>query len=109
MQNHFRIARCLENRAFSFELAAELTRVSNVTVMSDGHIAFIASHRKRLRIQQNGIACGRVAGMADRRFAGEASEDLRRENFGHVTHALMAVNSAPIAGGDSSAFLSAML
>ena len=72
-------------------------------------LPFIARHRKRLGVQQHGIAGGGIAGMADGEFAGQAAEHFRRENIGHVAHALVAMNVAAVAGGDAGAFLAAML
>ena len=109
MQNHFGIAGGLENGAVAFQFAAQFSGIGDVAVVRDRDVSFIAGDRKRLGIEQHRIAGGRIAGVADGGFAGQSSQHFRRENFGHVAHALVAINFAAVAGRDAGAFLPAML
>ena len=72
-------------------------------------LALIAGHRKRLRVQQDRVAGGGIARVADGQFARQRAQHFRREDIRHVAHALVAVDVAAVARGDAGAFLAAML
>ena len=89
MQDHFGIAGSLEDRAFPLQFAAQFGRVGDVAVVRHRELALVAGHRERLGIEQNGIAGGRIAGVADGEVARQAAQDFRREQIRHVAHALV--------------------
>ena len=66
VQNDFGIAGGLENRAARFEFSPQFRGVRDVAVVRDRDPAFVAMHRKRLRIALDRIAGRRITGVADR-------------------------------------------
>ena len=109
MQNHFRIARSLKNGPFAFQFAPQLPGIRDVAVVRHRDLAFVASHRKRLRVQQHRVARRRIARVPDRQFPRQRPQHFRRENIRHVPHALVIVNVTPVARRDAGALLPAML
>ena len=65
VQNHFGIARGLEDGAVAFQLAAQFGGVGDVAVVRHRDVALVAGHRKRLRVEQHRIAGGGIARVAD--------------------------------------------
>ena len=83
----------MEPRAFQFR--AQFGGVGDVAVVRHRDAAFVARHRKRLRVQQHRIAGGRIARMADGQIARAASAStVAGENIGHVAHGFVAVDLA---------------
>ena len=70
---------------------------------------FVAGHRKRLRVEQRGVAGGRITRVADGQFARKRLDHLRREDIRHVAHGFVTVDSVAVAGADARALLPAML
>ena len=69
MQDYFGVTRGLKDRAFALKVAPQFGGIRDVSVVRDGNLAFIAGHRKRLRIQQHGVAGSGVARVPDRQLA----------------------------------------
>src|SRR3569833_405966 len=109
MEDHFGIAGRWKNRAVFFEIATELDGVREIAVVRDRNLAFAAGDRKRLGIPQTGVACSRIACMADCQLARQLIENVGREDAADVAHLADAANSAAIANGNASALLTAML
>ncbi len=77
--------------------------------MRDGHLALLATHRERLSIFQISIAGCRIARVSDCGISRQSVDHLLGKHFSYVTHSLVAQNLVTIRGGNSSAFLPAML
>ncbi len=109
MQDHFGIARSLEDGAFTLQIAPQLARIGDVTVVRHRDLPFIAGHRKRLGVQQHRVAGRRIARVSDGQLTRQSSQHFRREDVGHMAHALVIVNMAAVARRDAGALLAAML
>jgi len=109
VENDFGVAAGLENCTAGFQIAAEFLRVGDVTVVCDGDQALAARDREGLRVQYDGVAGGRVAGMTDGMIAWKFRQNLVGEDVGNVPHRFMGVNLIAVAGGDAGALLAAML
>ena len=73
----------LEDGALALELRADVAEVDEVAVVRDGDEALGGLDARWLRVQQRGVAGGRVAGVADGQVAGQllqhvVGEDVRR-------------------------------
>ena len=93
----------------SFQAGAQFGGVHQVAVVRHGHRAFTARHRKRLRVQQGGIARGGVSRMADRQRAGKVRQYGSGENISHQAHAFFQVQAYAVGGGNARRFLAPML
>ncbi len=109
MNDHFRVAVGLKDRATVLELAPPFCRVRQVSVVAERYFALVAIDHDGLRIQQRFVACGGIARVADRQIAGKIGQDRWRKYFLDFTHRTVEVQFAAIAGDDSSRFLAAML
>src|SRR5271155_4053787 len=109
MNNPFRVAGGLENRAAMFEAAAQLKRVGKIAVVSYGQLALIAIDHHRLRIGERSFTgCG-IARVANGGSAGKTREHSRRENFLHQAHRFVELERIAIARSDAGGFLPTML
>ena len=69
VQDHFGVARCLEDGPAPLQVGAQFRRVGDVAVVRHRHAALVAGHRKRLRVQQHRIAGRGIARVADGQLA----------------------------------------
>jgi len=109
MDDDFRVAGGLENRAFVFHPAAQFVGIGEVAVVGQGQFAAVAVRDDGLGIVERSIAGGGIARVAHGGIAGKAGEDVAGKNFGDHPHAAMAVEIATVAGSDAGGFLAAML
>ena len=92
-----------------FQLLAQLDRVSQVAVVSQRDLSFVAINHHRLRVHQDVVARRRITRVPDRCVAGKPRNHLRRENFLHQSERLVDVHLRAVGGSDSRRFLPAML
>ena len=71
VQQHFGVARRLENRALRDQHVAQLLRVDQVAVVPDGDLAVRAVDQDRLRVLEPALAGRGVAHVADGARAGQ--------------------------------------
>jgi hypothetical protein len=109
VQNDFGIARRLENRAAPPQVSPQLGGIRDVPVVRHRHAALVAGHRKRLRVQQHGVAGGRIAGVADGLVAGQGPQNVAGEDVGDVAHGFVDEDLRAVGGAEAGALLSAML
>ena len=75
----------------------------------DGDEPLVEADGERLRVQQDCIPGGRVAGVPDGEPAAQTFEHRLGEDLGHLPHALVVKDLSAVAGDDPGAFLAAML
>src|SRR5580704_6973274 len=109
MQNHFGVARGLEDGPLTLEIAPQLSRVCDIAVVCYRDLSFVAVHQERLRVEQHRVAGGGVAGVADSEIARETGDAFGSEDIRDVTHGFEAADLAAVAGGDARALLAAVL
>ena len=109
MQNNFRIAGGLEDVALVLEVAPDGAGVHQIPIMSQGHLALIATHFQGLSILKVCVACRRVARVPDSQMPRQAFNDIGGEDLVHVSHALLAGQRFAVGNSDAGAFLSPVL
>ena len=98
MEDHFGVARCLENGPARFEIGAQFRGIGDVAVVRHRDPALVAMHRKRLGVALHRIAGGRIARMADGERAGQFLKDGVGENIRHVPHRFLGMDQFTVAG-----------
>ena len=83
--------------------------VRDVAVVGDGDFALVAVDRERLRVPQRRVARRGISRVADRQITRQTRDGMWREDVRHMTHVLVAIDVAAVAGRDAGAFLAAML
>ena len=91
------------------EFFVEALGVDQVAVVGEGQRAVRAFDVDRLGVLLLAGAGGGVAGVADGDVAGEVAEVVLIEDLGDEAHARADVESWSVSGGDSGAFLAAVL
>ena len=95
MHDHFGVACRLENRAAMFELAAHFDRVRQVAVVAQRELALVAIDHHGLRVDQDVVARGGIARVADRGASWQVRDHVRRENLLHVSQRFVHVHVRP--------------
>ena len=101
MDDDFRITVGLENRTHRFQAMPNVLRIYQVAVMRDSHHSFIRLHKNGLRVEQRGIAGGRITCVSDGQRAVQGCEHLFGEDVGDESHRFMSVQTHPVGGDDS--------
>ena len=109
MEHDFGIAGRLEDGAAAAEVGAQFAGIRDVAVVRDGDLALVAHHRKRLGVEQHGVAGGGVAGVTDGQIAGQFGQHVAGEDIGHMPHGLVGVDLIAVRGADAGALLPAVL
>ena len=109
VDEHFGIARRLEDRAGLLELGAELVGVREVAVVADRERAPRVVDREGLGVAQVRAASGRVTDVADGEAAGKLRELLLAEGVLHEAHRAVRRELLAVARDDTGRFLSAVL
>ena len=76
LDDDLRVAGRLEVGALAFELVPQIAEVDQVAVVRDGDQAPGRIDADGLRIQQGGVAGGRIASVADGQLAGQLGEHV---------------------------------
>ena len=76
MNDHFRVAGGLKNRAAMLEPPPHFDRVRQVAVVRQRDFALVAIDHHRLRVHQRCVAGGGIARVPDRRRAGQRRNHL---------------------------------
>ena len=87
MDDHFGVARRLENRGAVLEPPTQFERIGQVTVVAQRELALVEINRDRLRVDQRVVSGSGIPRVADGGRAGQPLDHLRRENFLHVPQA----------------------
>ena len=110
VDDDFRVARRLEDRAAAVERPPKLERVRQIAVVRDSKAAAGKFGEQWLDIPQRRLAGGRVAHVADPAASGELAHDiLAIEVSGDVAHRPVRVKMLAVEGGDPGRFLAAVL
>jgi len=110
MDDDLGVPRGLEDRAAPVERPAELHRVRQIAVVGDREPARGELGEQRLDVAQRGLACGRIADMADGGPAGEPANDVVAvEISGDMAHRPVGVEMLAVEAGDPGRFLAAVL
>jgi hypothetical protein len=93
------------------QLIAQGQEVGQVAVVGDGHAAALKVGEHRLAVAQEAAAGGGIAGVADRRGAGQAMDEIRSPGKGvaDVAQVALGVKALTVEGGDAAGLLPAML
>ena len=96
VNQHFRVAVGLEDRALALQLGANRVSVDQVAIMSNGDRALIRLHHDGLRVQQSRIASRRISGVADSKNTAQRSQHLMAEDIGDQAHRLVLAQALAI-------------
>ena len=109
VNQHFRVAVGLEDRALALQLRANRLRVYQVAIMSNRNRALVGLHHDGLGIQQGRIAGRRISGVADSQNAAQRSQHVMAEDIRDQPHGLVLAQPLAVRGDDARRFLSTML
>ena len=109
MQQHFGVARGLEDRAARDERFLQFRGVHEVAVVADGDLAVRAFDQDRLRVLEPAVTRGGIPHVAHGARSGQPRERVLVEAVGHVAHRLVGDQPRAVRGGDTGALLPAML
>ena len=109
VNNHFRIAVSLENRALALQTSANRSGIDEVAVVGNGDCTLVGLHQNGLRVEQGRVSRGGVARVADSKSSAQLREDVFREDIGYRTHGLVRPRGQAVRCHDARRFLPAML
>ena len=109
VQHQLGIARSLEHRAQPAQFLAQLRRVGDVAIVGNRQPPLVARNRKRLRVQQDGVAGRGIARVADGQFARQRGQHRFGEDIRHVPHLFARVDAAAVGGANAGRFLPPVL
>ena len=91
------------------ETLVEVFGIDDVAVVSEGQGIRFASDNHRLAVHYPAGTPGRIAGVTDGDIAGKLAERVLIEYLGYKSHIGVNLEFGPVCGGNSGAFLAAML
>ena len=96
VQDHFGVARGLEDRPLLLELPPQPAGIDQVAVVHQAQRPHRRLDDDRLRVVEHAVAGRRVAGVADRAPARQPRQRLLREDVGNVAHSPLGVQLAVV-------------
>ena len=99
----------LEVGAIALQARAHIAQVHQVAVVRNGDQALGGLHANGLRVQQRGVACRRVARVADGHRPGQLAQHVVGEDLRDQAHALDVGQVQSVGRGDARRLLPAML
>src|SRR5262249_23502880 len=109
VQDDFGVRSGLKDGAIRFKAGAQFAGVGDVAVVGDGDGALVADDVEGLGVQQDSVAGGGVARVADGNGTRQLVKRGRRKNLIDLAHALLADDLAVVGGRDAGRFLAAVL
>ncbi len=110
MDDDLGVAGRLEEAAAPHQLAAQPIGVGQVAVVADRQPAELEIGEERLHVAQHDLAGRRIADMADRGIAAQASDHLLgAEIVADMAHPAMGAELLTIIGDDAGGLLSTVL
>ena len=96
VENHFAIARRLENCALLLEPFAERYGVDQITVVNKRNCSVRALHDNRLSVTFVAVSRRRITRVADCVYSFEFRNDIFGKNIRHISHGLVRVHLTAI-------------
>ena len=109
MQHHFRVTVRLKNVALSDQVGAQLGRVDQITVVTQGDLAVNTVNQYRLCVDDPAVASRRVPDMPNSDVAGHRVQESLVECLRNLPHGSGQTQPLSVCGGNASALLAAML
>src|SRR5216684_3384869 len=109
MDDDFRVAGGLEDRAAMLELAPPVAGIGEIAVVAERELAFVAVNQDGLAIVQRSVSGGGIPRMTYRGIARKLGNHVGLEDFFDFAHGAVRVQVHAVARDDARRFLAAML